>query len=131
MNFISDDIDLLQKSFSRAKLVFLEQGIANCIHPEHYKFEILKKAEISLIRLKQLLSQNDLFDNSFGLLSDEENDSLLRNDIFYDDVMNAYVKFLHKFKMVFEFGFDCEKTVCDRALVNMNYNPDQKFKDDD
>lgn len=110
-----NDIHLLRESFSFAKNQLAKEGIANCIHPDHYKFKKLRRAEISAIHIKGLLEED------IKILSSQDKICLLENQLEYNETIDIYIKFLKIVKK--EFLYDSIQSACDKALAEMNYNP--------
>lgn len=118
-----NDIQILRDAFSRVGRQLAEEGIANCIHKEYYKYNKIKEAEISLVHLKDLFGKNELLRTENGILLDERKKYLLKNCLNYEDTVKTYIEFLENFRYVFSCTCsNFELLSCDKALQKMKEN---------
>lgn len=115
-----NDIQLLRDAFSHVGLQLEKDGIANCIHPEHYKYRKRKEAEISLVHFKRIFNENEIIRTANGILLEEEKHYLLEQCLSYEKTVLIYIEFLEKFIYVFSCSCsDSELFSCNRALEKM------------
>lgn len=115
-----NDIQLLRDAFSHVGLQLEKDGIANCIHPEYYKYRKKIEAETSLIQFKVNCNKNEIFGNANGILSDDEKKSLQEKSLSYEKTVMIYIEFLDRFRYVFSCSCsDSELFLCNRALEKM------------